>query len=277
MGDFGEQTAVREVGEGRYQATLSRDWEIWGPNGGYVAAIALRAAGAHVPEFRPAAFTCHFLSVADFDDVVVQVGVAREAKRAVALHFTMQQGEQAVLQGMAWFVRDVAGLEHDHVPPLTLPNPAQLRSVEELIPPDTPKRFAFWDSLEQKPIRWVNWEDRVAGAPVFQGWHRFRPRATFDDPVTDAARSLLLIDTMSWPAAVQAHAPGDLVHIAPTLDVNVAFHRSEPESEWLLADAVAPVATEGLIGFRTEVRGESGALLASGGGQMLCRPAPPMP
>ena len=83
----------------------------------------------------------------------------------------------------------------------------------------------------------------------------------------------MLIDTMSWPSAVQAHAPQDLGWIAPTLDVNVAFLRTEPESEWLLAEAVAPVATEGLIGFRTDIRGESGALLATGSGQMLCKPA----
>ena len=274
MGDFGEQTAVRAVDEGRYEATLSKDWEIWGPNGGYVAAIALRAVGAHVPEFQPAAFTCHFLSVAEFAAVEVRVGIARAAKRAVALHFTMHQGDRIILQGMAWFVRDVSGLEHDHVTPLTLPTPAQLRSVEELLPPDAPLRFAFWNNLEQKPIRWVNWEDRVAGPPEYRAWHRFRPRATFDDPVTDAARSLLLVDTMSWPAAVQAHDPDSLAHIAPTLDVSVAFHQAEPASEWLLADAVAPLATDGLIGYRTEVRGESGALLATGSGQMLCRPAP---
>ena len=45
MGDLDRDTAV--VGDGgRYTATLSDDWEIWGPNGGYIAAILLRAAGA---------------------------------------------------------------------------------------------------------------------------------------------------------------------------------------------------------------------------------------
>jgi hypothetical protein len=43
------------------------DWEIWGPNGGYVAAIALRAAGAATHLRRPASFACHFLSVGEFD------------------------------------------------------------------------------------------------------------------------------------------------------------------------------------------------------------------
>ena len=59
MGDLERDT--RLVGEkGRYTATLSRDWEIWGPNGGYLAAIALRAAGAEAAIQRPASFTGHF-------------------------------------------------------------------------------------------------------------------------------------------------------------------------------------------------------------------------
>ncbi len=43
MGDFEIDTRV-EGEKGRYKATLSRAWELWGPSGGYVAAIALRAA-----------------------------------------------------------------------------------------------------------------------------------------------------------------------------------------------------------------------------------------
>ena len=56
MGDLAADTAVTEVGEGRYTARLSRDWEIWGPMGGYVAATALRAAGAASP-FDPVSYT----------------------------------------------------------------------------------------------------------------------------------------------------------------------------------------------------------------------------
>ena len=47
MGDLAIDTAVRALpNDGHYEATLSADWEIWGPMGGYVAACALRAAGA---------------------------------------------------------------------------------------------------------------------------------------------------------------------------------------------------------------------------------------
>ena len=66
MGDLALQTSVEPAGEGSYRAIVHQDWEIWGPCGGYVAAIALRAAGAESPFARPASFFCHYLSVAAF-------------------------------------------------------------------------------------------------------------------------------------------------------------------------------------------------------------------
>ncbi len=55
MGDLGTDTAIEALGEGRFSASLSPEWEIWGPMGGYVAAIALRAAGATSPFPAPVA------------------------------------------------------------------------------------------------------------------------------------------------------------------------------------------------------------------------------
>lgn len=57
-----ERATRVETQDGRYLAHLSEDWEIWGPNGGYLAAIALRAAGSVAQIERPASFYCHFLS-----------------------------------------------------------------------------------------------------------------------------------------------------------------------------------------------------------------------
>ena len=62
--------------------------------------------------------------------------------------------------------------------------------------------------------------------------------------------------------------------MAPSLDVAVRFHRPAPSSEWLLVEARADVATDGLIGFHNRVWSEDGRLVASGGGMLLCRPRP---
>ncbi len=274
MGDFSIDTAV-EGEDGHYVAHLSRDWEIWGPNGGYVAAIALRAAGAAAALRRPASFLCHYLSVAEFDRVDLTVTTLRAAKRAVSLRVSMTQRERPILEALAWVVDDgLRGLSHDDARMPDVARPHQLKSIEELVAPaDRAQRYRFWDNLESRPIAWVPWPERKPGRPVWSEWYRFRPRATFDDPFADAARALLLIDTMSWPAACQPYVP-DSGYVAPSLDVSVQFHRAAPDSEWLLCEATAPVAQHGLIGGQTRIWSADGQLLASGAGQLLCRPQP---
>ena len=273
LGDFVVDTAI-EGADGHYRARLSRDWEIWGPNGGYVAAIGLRAAGAATGLRRPATFAGHFLGVAEFDLVDVRVTTVRATKRAESLRVSIMQKGRPIFEAILWVIGDVDGLEHDVATMPPVPLPSQLKSMEELVPPQAlQQRFRFWENLECRPIAWVPWEQRTPGAPAWCEWYRFRPRATCDDPFADAARSLLLIDTMGWPAACRAHRR-DNGYVAPSLDVNAQFHHLAPECEWLLVDAVAPVAAHGLIGGQARVWSVDGKLLASGGGQLLCRPAP---
>ena len=59
--------------------------------------------------------------------------------------------------------------------------------------------------------------------------------------------------------------------MAPTLDLNVAFHRPTSREPWLLCDGAAPLSTRGLFGWTARVWSPGGALLASGGGQCLYR------
>src|SRR5262249_25256892 len=101
MGDLAVDTAI-ERSDGRAQARLSRDWEMWGPNGGYLAVIALRGAGARTPLRRPATFTCHFLGVADFGVVDLDVRVVRESRRAASIAVSMTQAGKPVLEALAW-------------------------------------------------------------------------------------------------------------------------------------------------------------------------------
>ncbi len=274
MGDFGIDTAVEER-DGHYHARLSRDWEIWGPNGGYVAAIALRAASVATSLRRPASFTCHFLSVAEFDVVDLQVTTLRATKRAASVRVSMTQQQRPILEAIVWVVDEVSGLEHDVAQMPAVPTPDTLKSIDELVAPEDRKSgYAFWQNLESRPIDWVPWSQRKPGAPQWREWYRFRPTATFDDPFTDAARSLLLIDTLVWPACCRAYEAETMPFMAPSLDVTAHFHRAAPTSEWLLCDASAAIAAHGLIGGRATIWSADGQLLASGGAQLLCRPWP---
>jgi acyl-CoA thioesterase II len=276
MGDLEIDTAVAG-GNGRYAARMSRDWEIWGPNGGYVASIALRAAGAHSRFDRPATLVGHFLGVADFDnDVDLEVTTLREAKRAESIRVAMTQRGQPIFDAMVWSVGDVGGLEHDLSEMPEVPDPEGLPTVQERLAQTgiTGAPFKFWHNFDERPVSWIDdWENRAPSAPEAGGWYSYVPRATFDDPWVDACRSMILLDTLGWPAVCRLHVCGE--YIAPSIDLSVGFHRSRAAEPWLYVEAEAPSAHAGLIGCESRVWARTGELLAVGASQLLCRPGRP--
>ena len=276
MGDFELDTRI-SGGDGRYRATLSEDWMIWGPNGGYLAAIALRAVGAEAAVPRPASFHCHFLSIARFDEVDLVVTPVRTGRRSESFRVSMTQGGKAILEGMVRTAAEGPGLAHDASRAPDVPGPDRLRNVEQVLvdigEPDR-ERSVFWRNFEERPVD----PDRLrgdwkAGPPRWLEWYRFRPRDTFDDPFLDAGRYLLLVDTLTWPAACQPHAP-EPGFTAPNLDVTAWFHDAAPAEPWLLADTDSPVAGGGLMGTTSRVWSPDGRLLATGGAQLFCVPSP---
>jgi acyl-CoA thioesterase II len=275
MGDLAADTAV-EGSDGHYRARLSRDWEIWGPNGGYLAVIALRAAGARTPLRRPASFTCHFLGVANFDVVDLDVRVVRESRRAASIAVSMTQVGKPILEALAWIVGEVDGLEHDAATIPAVAPPGGLPTMETLMAAQPRGPYhAFWRNFEQRPLEWLppaEWEARESLEPNFRSWYRYVPRDTFDDPFVDAGRALLLADTVGWPAAVRAYR-SDLPYYAPSIDVAVQFHACAPETPWLLVEGRSPVARDGLVASSVSAWSADGRLLATGGQQMLCRPS----
>jgi acyl-CoA thioesterase II len=275
VGSLDTDTRLERVEGDRFRTTLSPDWRIWGPNGGYVAAIALRAAGAASRFARPVSFACHFLGVGAFAPADVRVERLRSGRSAESLRVVLAQDERAFLDAQVWTTAVTEGLEHDVAPPPDVPRPASLEPFEELNRDEPPRSsFPFWENLEGRPTDWrprAEWKPRE---PRLCCWYRFRPDARFEDAYLEAARALILIDTLSWPAACQAHFEHENPWMAPSLDVAARFHRAPPYSEWLLVEARADVATEGLIGFHNRVWDEDGRCIASGGGQLLCRPRP---
>lgn len=220
---------------------------------------------------------CHFLGVGAFAAAGVAVTPLRTARSAESLRFVLAQEGRAFLDAQVWTSDASEGLAHDFAPPPDVPAPAALRPIEELLDEAEQggTRHRFWDNLEARPTNWVAPAEWQPGAPRLCCWYRYRPSARFPgDPFLDAARALILVDTLSWPAACRAHRQDENPWMAPSLDLAARFHRAPPYGEWLLVEAAADVADEGLIGFHNRVWDEGRRLVASGGGQLLCRPAP---
>jgi acyl-CoA thioesterase-2 len=277
MGDLAADTRV-EGEDGRYSAKLSRDWEIWGPNGGYVASIALRAAGAQTRFDRPASLVGHFLGVASFERPLdITVSTLRAATRAESLHVSLCQGDDPVFSALVWAVGDVAGFEHDATEMPAAPDPESLPSIAERLAGEERGPYRrFWANFDERvpDADWIDdWENRPPRDPVFGHWYRFVPASTFDDPWVDACRSVILLDTLGWPAASQRHPRSE--YIAPSLDLTCAFHRARPSEPWLYARTTSVSASGGLVGCEARVWARDGTLVAHGASQLLCRPAPP--
>jgi acyl-CoA thioesterase-2 len=274
MGDLALDTVLEPRGNGHYEGTVHRDWEIWGPMGGYIAAFALRAAGAESPGERPAAFSCHYLSVAAFEPIDIRVETRRAGRAATSKRVEVTQGGRPILDAMAWTVRDgIEGLEHDETTAPDVPGPDELPSIEELLPEDAEPPFPFWNNFDAKPLHFeVGWPPDGPRDPQWQEWLRFCPTATFDDPWIDAMRVVILVDLPSWPSAHRPHAWKQPQYTAPTLDLNIAFHRPTSGQEWLLCDGAAPLSTDGLFAWTARLWSPKGQLHASGGGQCLYRP-----
>lgn len=269
MGRFHEDTAVVEA-DGVLTATLSKDWEIWGPNGGYVAAIALRAAGLRAPEgHRPASFSCQYLSVGKFGPAQAEVRVIKAGRSAACLIVELSQDGKPFLTAQVWTTNREDGPAVATLSPPASPPVTQVADMATYMPPDAPKHL-FWQNFETRPLDW-----KAFGTPGLQGqplvyWQRFIDFESVD-AFADAARSLVLIDTLLWPAHARGQG-GGVDYIAPSLDLFVWFHAPQPAGDWLLIDARAPTAGGGLIHGTGQVWSEDGRLIASGGGHMLHTP-----
>jgi acyl-CoA thioesterase len=234
-----------------------------------MAAIALRAAAGEAAIKRPASFYCHFIRPARFDAIDARVTVIQQGRRAESIRVSLIQDGKPVVEGLLRTALPSEGLVHRAAVAPSVPAPEALPALDEFLPTS----FPFWNNIEARIVLPERLRaDRGPLPPHFTEWYRFRPLSTFDDPVVDAARSLVLIDTLGWPAAWLQHPQSKFR--GPNLDVVAFFHASARHSEWLLAEHVSPIGGEGLIGAQARIFDREGGLVASGGAQLICVPAP---
>ena len=253
-----DATRLEDAGDGRFVAQVSPAWEIWGPNGGYLAALALRAAGARARIPQPAPFHATFLRSPRFDEVTLDVTVLKAGRRAETFSVTMSQDGRPVLAAMVQTAAIAPGYDGQAVLAPDVP-PA------EMAPPlDFHAPYAFWHNVDLRSAAEL-------GQARLTEWVRFRPVARFDDPFLEAARPLILLDTYGWPAAYRTYGGGPF--IAPNLDTSAWFYPATSATDWLLIDHEYQVAGQGRLGVAGRVWDENGRLIATGAAQLCCLPA----
>jgi len=257
VGNFLNDTAAQKLGGDTYRVELSRDWEIWGPNGGYSSAVLLRAVGMQTDKQRPISFAAQYLQVPDFGEATVAIECVKDGKSASAYQARLIQSDKIMLQALIWAGNSGSGPEHQLT---SRPGCYVPLSDAGDRPPVGP--FRFWDRLEIRQVK--NSEG------YYSHWYRFDPDFELSDPFVEGARSLVLVDSMPWPARyfMEDKPP---MYVAPSLDLYVQFHQFNRGSRWLFCDAESTTARAGVIAGHATVWDEDGQLLASGGGQSVLR------
>lgn len=270
MGTLQAATRLRSQGAG-FIADLDPAWEGWGPAGGYLAALALRAAGRALPRGqRPVTLTCQFLARAQSGPASVSVEVAKPGGSA-CVNVAMTQGERRFFQAQLWTTARTHGPEAVAAIMPTVAGPDELEPLEHHFARLGRTPVTFWANLDCRPV-----EFRAPGGPAarrrrLERWYRFRGWEPSDDPFVDAGRAAVLVDANIW-AAHWRLLDAEPDYAGPSLDLAVWFHDSGRESAWLLLDAEADVAREGLVHGTARVWSADGRLIASGGSQCLVVP-----
>jgi len=181
--------------------------------------LLLRAVGLETERAVPVSFSCQYLSSPNYDEVMIFVEEIKQGRFISAYNVRLEQSGKLIINAMVWACDPKTSLEYQchHLPEHYI-------SLDEAgsRPPVGPMKM--WNNLD---IREVTHQ-----GGHYSHWYRFIPEMDIRDPFIDAARSLILIDTMQWPARyfMEEKPP---MFLAPSLDLYVQFHRFNGEPEWL--------------------------------------------
>ena len=256
---FDEETAVRPLGVGRYVATMAQSWWVMrGPNGGYLAAVILRALTDAVddPARTPRSLTVHYLSAAGEGDVEIATVRERIGRSMTTCSARLMQDGRLVAIAIAAFSSPRPGPEFcDSVMP-QVPGPNFYREVRRDVT-GLPAIATRWDT------RWAIGHPPSPGAPrgsraVAGGWIRL-PELR----VVDALVAAAITDAWVPPTFSRMEEP----FVVPTVDLTIHFRTELPHpglaaADFVLASFRTTVAAGGFLEEDGEVWAPDGTLLA---------------
>jgi acyl-CoA thioesterase len=252
---FDRDTAIRAAGAGVYEARIDPGWFIVrGPNGGYVAAIALRALAAAVddPARSPRSLTVHYLLPPKVGPLRIETRIERRGRSLTSVSGRLLQGGRCVALALAAFstAREAPGFDDTHMPEVAPPEAC----------PVLPSRIPIHERFEQRA---------AVGAPPFSGgqraltggWIRLAEGPRVADPVLVAAYA------DAWPPALFSRLadlpPGGV----PTVDLTVHFRSPLPppnaaDDDYSLIVFRSHLSREGFVEEDGEIWSRGGVLLA---------------
>jgi acyl-CoA thioesterase len=256
---FATDTAVRPRGGGVYDARIDPGWWIErGPNGGYVAALVLRAVRAEVadPERRTRSFTVHYLAPPEEGAVEVHVTVERQGRSLTSASARLVQGGRLLAIAVGAFSTSRPSIEFcDLVMPEVAP-PEELAPSAPGIGPVMRQRYEQRWAIGPAPFSGS--DEAVSG-----GWIRLARDENDGGPESRPGGDELLVAMAdSWlpPVFSRLTVPTPV----PTIDLTVHLRAPVPAGfdDWVLVVFRTSVATDGFIEEDGELWSRDGILLA---------------
>jgi acyl-CoA thioesterase len=253
---FDADTALERRPDGSRRGRVPAHWQVQrGPNGGFVAALMLRAMSAEVgdPERTPRSLTVHFPSAPEEGPVSVRAAVERAGRSMSTASARLEQDGRTVALALAAFGLDRDGPRYGAA---TMP---RARPVEEArpMPVSGPRIPPFVRNYE---MRWAVGGPPFSGAgeATAGGWIR---------PAQPRAGDALLVTAMldAWLPAIFSRLRGPAA--VPTVDLTVHFRApltgpAVAPGAWYLVEARSRTAREGFWEEDAELWSADGVLLA---------------
>jgi acyl-CoA thioesterase len=260
---FERDSAVERVAPGRWRARLDRSWWIaLGPNGGYMAAVLLRAIDAEVADAdrAPRSLTVHYVSRPESEDVEIVTSVVRAGRSLTTVAARMVQGERVIAVALA-----------------ALSQPRRLREPivlsEACLPAVTPlARAERWQAAAGSPaaefhrnleMRWAAAVTPFSGSAAAHSaaWARLAEPVRPDAPV-------LALFADALPPAIFSVATGfGGIGPVPTIDLTIHFRAPLPPAgvapdDFVLLHFATRLVSEGFLEEDGEIWSADGTLLA---------------
>jgi acyl-CoA thioesterase len=276
--DLSRETAVERDWTGVWRGALSEDWQIWGPMGGVVSGLALRAVlgEAEHEDLAPVSVYTRFVDQVHPGTVEVQPRWTKRSRRVSYASAELRQDGQVRLTTdlvLARGLRERAA--HERGAP---PRGDDWFDVRQALPPDSSHpmiRYPFFQRLELWQI------PSTRERETFDLRVRFLEPQRFATPGERATCLLALLDSCMYPASTMPHTehtegtfhPLDSGFAAPSLDLCVHVHRLDWEGEWFSLSATSRHAGGGVVHGDARVWDEAGRLLGSATQQLYAMPA----
>jgi acyl-CoA thioesterase len=213
---FEADTTVEDLGGGRFAATMSERWWVGkGPNGGYVAAVILKAIQASASAERaPRSLTVHFQRAPLVGPVEVRVEVEREGGRVTFLSARLEQEGKVQATAQAVLSEDwgEGGFSE-----LTMPDAGEPGELQTIDPESRASRPNMLQNYRLRPA--LGEPAFSGGAPYTGAWIRSREPRLLDAPLAAA-----FLDTWFPAPFVRLERPVG----APTIDYTVHFRSPLP-------------------------------------------------